>query len=226
MCRVSPSPPRRSPARHGSKSRADRRRRARAPRPAIISTMRSATSSCTQRSRSAEQRCPAERNAEVTTSSVTCSGSAVASTIMALMPPVSAISGTIGPSFAASARLMVQATSVEPVKATPATRASATSAAPALPSPITRCSADFAMPASCIRRIAIAAICGVCSAGLAITAIARDERGGDLTGEDRQREIPRADADEHAAPAMMQRIGLAGRPRHRFRHERAPGLAA
>ena len=68
--------------------------------------MRSATSSCTQSSRSAEQRCPAERNAEVMTSSVTCSGSAVASTIMALMPPVSAISGTIGPSFAASARLI------------------------------------------------------------------------------------------------------------------------
>ena len=74
--------------------------------PAIISIMRSATSSCTQSSRSAEQRCPAERNAEVMTSSVTCSGSAVASTIMALMPPVSAISGTIGPSLAASARLI------------------------------------------------------------------------------------------------------------------------
>jgi hypothetical protein len=36
----------------------------------------------------------------------TCSGSAVLSTTMALMPPVSAISGTIGPSLAASARLM------------------------------------------------------------------------------------------------------------------------
>ena len=39
---------------------------------------------------------------------------------MALMPPVSAISGTIGPSFAASARLILRATSVEPVKTTPA----------------------------------------------------------------------------------------------------------
>ena len=91
--------------------------------PAIISITRSATSSCTQSSRSAEQRWPAERKAEVTTSSVTCSGSAVASTIMALMPPVSAISGTIGPSLAASVRLIARATSVEPVKATPATRA-------------------------------------------------------------------------------------------------------
>ena len=134
--------------------------------------MRSATSSCTHRSRSAEQRWPAERNAEVITSSVTCSGSAVASTIMALMPPVSAISGTIGPSLAASARLISRATSVEPVKATPATRGSATSAAPTLPSPGTRCSAD--------RRDAgrmhqagppRAAISGVCSAGLATTQL-------------------------------------------------------
>ena len=80
------------------------------------------------------------------------------------------------------------------------------------------------MPASCIRRIAIAAISGVCSAGLAMTAVARDERRRDLAGEDREREIPRADADEHAAPAMVQLVGLAGRPRHRFRHQRAPRL--
>ena len=42
----------------------------------------------------------------------------------ALMPPVSATSGTIGPSLAASARLMARPTSVEPVKATPAQRGS------------------------------------------------------------------------------------------------------
>ena len=87
--------------------------------PAIISTMASATSSCTQSRRSAEQRWPDERKAEVTTSSVTCSGSAVASTIIGLMPPVSAISGTIAASLPASARLIARATSVEPVKATP-----------------------------------------------------------------------------------------------------------
>ena len=133
--------------------------------------MRSATSSCTHSSRSAEQRWPAERNAEVMTSSVTCSGSAVASTIMALMPPVSAISGTIGPSLAASARLMAWPTSVEPVKATPATRGSATSAAPTLPSPGTRCSALAGTPAWCSRRTASAAISGVCSAGFATTAL-------------------------------------------------------
>jgi len=44
----------------------------------------------------------------------------------------------MGASFAASARLIARATSVEPVKATPATRGSATSAAPTLPSPGSR----------------------------------------------------------------------------------------
>jgi hypothetical protein len=43
----------------------------------------------------AEQRWPAERNALCTTASTTCSGRAVLSTTMALMPPVSAISGTM-----------------------------------------------------------------------------------------------------------------------------------
>ncbi len=139
--------------------------------PAIISIMRSATSSCRNSSRSAEQRWPAERNAEVTTSSATCSGRAVASTIIALMPPVSAISGTIGPSLAASARLIVRATSVEPVKTTPAISGCATSTPPIRPSPATRCSADAGTPASCSRRMAAAAISGVCSAGFATTAL-------------------------------------------------------
>jgi len=46
-------------------------------------------------------------------SSATCSGSAVASAIIALMPPVSAISGTMGLSLARNVRLMLRATSVE-----------------------------------------------------------------------------------------------------------------
>src|SRR5712691_2437704 len=139
--------------------------------PAIISTMGSATSSCTHKRRSAEQRWPAERKADATTSSATCSGRAVASTMIGLTPPVSAISGTIAESFTASARLIERATSVEPVKATPATLASATSAAPTLPSPGTRCSAVGGMPASCNRRVASAAIRGVCSAGFATTVL-------------------------------------------------------
>ena len=139
--------------------------------PAIISIMRSATSSWRNSNRSAEQRWPAERNAEVTTSSATCSGSAVASTIIALIPPVSAISGTIGPSLAASARLIVRATSVEPVKTTPATSGCATSMPPIRPSPATRCRADAGTPASCSSLMASAAISGVCSAGFATTAL-------------------------------------------------------
>ena len=109
--------------------------------PISMASIGSATSCCRQSSRSAEQRWPAERKADAITSSITCSGSAVASTIMALMPPVSPISGTIGPLFCASARLIAWPTSVEPVKATPATSRSATRKAPTLPSPGTRWSA-------------------------------------------------------------------------------------
>ena len=56
--------------------------------------------------RSAEQRWPVLWNAETITSSITCSGSAEESTSIAFSPPVSAISGTIGPERAASARSM------------------------------------------------------------------------------------------------------------------------
>ena len=57
-----------------------------------------------QSQRRAALACGRERRGE--TSSATCSSSAEESTIIALMPPVSAISGTIAPSRAASARLM------------------------------------------------------------------------------------------------------------------------
>ena len=49
-------------------------------RPKAIAIMASATSSCRHNRRKAEQRWPADRNAEVRTSSVTCSASAVEST--------------------------------------------------------------------------------------------------------------------------------------------------
>ena len=55
-----------------------------------------------------------EPNALVSTSVTTCSGSAELSTIIALMPPVSAMSGTIGPGRAASDRAIVCAVSVPP----------------------------------------------------------------------------------------------------------------
>ena len=59
--------------------------------------------------RSEQQRWPAERKALSHTSSTTCSGSAVESTIIAFSPPVSAMKGTIGPSRAASARWIARA---------------------------------------------------------------------------------------------------------------------
>ena len=178
--------------------------------------MRSATSSCTNNSRSAEQRWPAERNAEVTTSSATCSGSAVASTIMALMPPVSAISGTIGPSLAASVRL---------IDARDLGRAGEDDAGDVGMRDQRR--ADPAVALHQMQR-------GRRHAGLMQQphGLARDQRrlfGGfchhgvaghqrrrDLAQKDRQRKIPRRDRDEDAAAAQAEHVALAGRPRHRL----------
>ncbi len=67
---------------------------------------------------------------------------------------------------------MSRATSVEPVKMTPATRGSATSAAPTVsPRPGSSCSAAGGTPARCRMRTAAAAISGVCSAGFASTGL-------------------------------------------------------
>ena len=63
---------------------------------------------------------------------MTCSGNAVESTIIALMPPVSAINGASFWPVLAILRLMRCAVGVDPVKQTPATRGSATSIAPIL----------------------------------------------------------------------------------------------
>ena len=101
----------------------------------------------------------------------TCSGKAEESTIIAFCPPVSAINGTNGPGRRANACAIARAVSVEPVNATPAIRVSATSGAPTLsPVPGSRCNTSPGMPASCNKRTAAAAISGVCSAGLAMTA--------------------------------------------------------
>ena len=88
--------------------------------------------------RKAEQRWPAESNADEMTSATTCSASAEESTTIALRPPVSAISARGAPRRVrrpASSFSISRATGVEPVKTTPWTRGSATSAA-----------ADFARP--------------------------------------------------------------------------------
>ena len=120
----------------------------------------------------AEQRCPALWNAEAMVSAMTCSGNAEESAISALMPPVSAMSGTIGPSRAASARLIAHAVSYEPVNTTPSIDGCRTSGAPtASPVPTTRRRTSRGTPASCRIATARAPMSGVCSAGFATTAL-------------------------------------------------------
>jgi hypothetical protein len=48
--------------------------------------------------------------------------------------------------------------------------------------------------------------------------VAGNERRRDLADKNRQRKIPRRNADEHAAAAIAQLVAFAGRPRHRPRH--------
>jgi hypothetical protein len=148
----------------------------------------------------------------------TCSGSAELSAISAFWPPVSAIRVAIGPaSRAASARLMRRAVSVEPVKHTPATRGSRVSAR-ADGGAVARHELQHVLPGS---RPRAAAGCGMADqvglfGRLGDHAVAGGQRGGDLAHEDRQREVPRADADEHAAPVQLQLVGFAGRAGQRF----------
>ena len=113
---------------------------------------------------------------------------------------------------------MSRAVSVEPVKATPAMRGSPVSVGPIFePRPGTKCSTSPGMPLACSRRTISAATSGVCSAGFAITALPAASAADHLAGEDREREIPRADAGEHAAAAQAQPVRLAGRARQRQR---------
>ncbi len=142
--------------------------------PSSMGRTRSAISSCRQSTRSAEQRWPAESKAEVRASSTSCSGSAEESATSAFWPPVSAIRVGGLPSAQrrwASCLLIERATSVEPVNTTPATAALPTSRPPTAPSPGRSCSAARGTPASCRNATAWAAISGVSSAGLAITAL-------------------------------------------------------
>ena len=118
--------------------------------PASIVMTLSAMSSCTNSTRAAEQRWPAESNAQASTSLTSCSGSAEESAISAFWPPVSAISAAIGALRAASVRLIVHAVSVEPVKQTPAIRRAVSSVLPSMePLPGTNCSTPSGTPASC-----------------------------------------------------------------------------
>ena len=136
---------------------------------------------------------------------------------MALMPPVSAISGTIGASFAASVRL---------IEARHLGRAGEGDAGDARIGG--ERGADLAVARHEMQRLDRHAG-GVQDAHglrrdqrrllgrLGDHGIAGGERGAHLAEEDRERKIPRADADEHAAAAIAKLVDLAGRPRHRLR---------
>ena len=87
---------RRSPGRRRSTAGRDRRPSARPSRRRASSITLSAMSSCTNSTRAAEQRWPAESKAEPIASLTSCSGSAEESAISAFWPPVSAISAAIG----------------------------------------------------------------------------------------------------------------------------------
>ena len=62
-------------------------------------------------------------------------------------------------------------------------------------------------------RVAKAAISGVCSAGLATTALPAASAAAALAAEDGEREVPRRDAGEDAAPAKRDAVGFARRSR-------------
>ena len=155
--------------------------------------MRSATSSWTNNKRSAEQRWPAERNAEVTTSSATCSGSAVASTIVDGARDL----GRSGEDDAGDIRLRHQR-STNPSVAGHQTQRRVRQA----------CLLQQANGRGCDPRRLFG--------GLGNHRVAGHQRRSDLAEEDRQRKIPRRYRDEHAATAQLQHIALAGRARHRF----------
>ena len=90
------------------------------------------------------------------------------------------------------------------MKTTPAQAGCATSAAPISPSPGKNCSAARGTPASMSSFDRLEGDERRLFGGLGDDAIAGDQRGGDLADENRQRKIPRRDADEDAAPDPPQ----------------------
>ena len=161
-------------------------------------------SCCTQEDaqrRAALARAVERRNAS--RSVTTCSGSAEESIDHRVQAAGLRDQRNDGPSRAASARLMASAVSIDPVKATPATRRIARPARRRRSSPAPgerRAARRPARPPRCRSAAARAATSGVCSAGFATTALPAASAALDLAGEDRQRKVPRADTREHAAP--------------------------
>ncbi len=132
----------------------------------------SAISSCKNSTRSAEQRWPADWKPEEITSSTTCSGNAVESTIIQFWPPVSAINGTWSPPRSAKVCEISVPVCVEPVNMTVWMRSSGIITLPtSLPRAITACTTPSGNPTDFIKSMVRKAIKLVCSAGFANTVL-------------------------------------------------------
>jgi hypothetical protein len=109
------------------------------------------------------------------------------------------------------ARWIACAVAVEPVKATPSTRGSEVSAAPTVaPSPGRSCSAARGHAGLVQQRRPRAAISGVCLGRFGQHRVARGQRGGDLAGEDGEREVPRADAAKTPRGGLLRQAPARG----------------
>ena len=184
-------------------------------------------SSCTNSTRAAEQRWPALSKAERTASRTTCSGSAVESAIMALMPPVSAMNGTMAPRRSASACWIAQRGLVRTGEGdTPLMRVILDERlAEPSPPPGSRCSTSRGNAGFVQQLVARKAVIGVCSAGLASTALPAASAAATCPVKIASGKFHGDDAGEDAAPVQRQRVALARRPGQRHRAgEQAPRL--
>ena len=138
------------------------------------------------------------------------------STIIAFWPPVSAISGPAGrPRRALGERAVDQLRDLGRAGEHHAARRADRRPARRRPSrrrPGSSCSAAARHAGLVQQAHGAAAISGVCSAGLASTALPAASAARDLAGEDRQRKVPRADADDRAQRPVRVVVELAARP--------------
>ena len=184
-------------------------------------------SSCTHSTRSAEQRWPALLNADWTASMTTCSGSAELSTIIAFWPPVSAIS-VRDRAVAAGERAVDDPCRVRGTGEGDARDARIGHRGRADDGAVAgqemqhlRRNARLQHQADRVRGHQRGLLGRLRQHG-----IAGGQCRSDLAREDRQREIPRADAGEHAAAVQAELVAFAGRTRQALRtgeHPSGPG---
>ena len=205
------APRRRSPGRRRSRARRVAEPAARPSRPCSIATMRSAPSSCTQSTRSAEQRWPALSNADATTSRDDLLGERRRvddHRVLAAGLGDQRHRPAVSLERASARRLLQQARDLgrageharraradrRPAPRRPSRRARAAAAARARGTPA--CVQQAHRLGGDQRRLL---------GRLGEHRVAGGERRGDLAGEDRERKIPRADADDRAERHVRRR---------------------